>query len=736
MAKLQDLIEQEDEWAALPRPSGVPRIEVTAPPANPVMAIAPGYGAAYADGSQGTGVTALDKLLGLGGQERFQLWPERMVRSALTLPGDVKSGAVTLPPIGMRREDVTDNPRPAGMTVSAQPQDEVFERVQDLTNLAMGGSIPFAKPGALGSGGGKPIYMVPALKYEGKIYKGKPGENHGMLLERNKIPFDAVDTPRLDEGFVDSKGNYLSRGEAQFQGWKDGSLMKGTPADSHNLIYPKGLKLRSGLGDEGKLPAAAPLGQIAKDAPTWYSPLENAVRTAKIEKATPDQWLGTINNMPGVKQEELAWLGVPEFLASKKGQQVSKQELQDYINSHRVEVNDVQKSDNGVGYWEIPVGEVNKWVAPGAQGWQVRAVDQPNNRPPRFLVYGPDGKKMGDYGNLESAQGAVSRLLNKDSAVAYSDYQLPGGTNYNELLLTLPARKDPVKEARYQDLIKKNDEKPLPENEMKELNEIIEEAGGYNSPHWDEPNVLAHVRFNDRTINGKKTLFLEEVQSDWHQAGRKKGYLPSERELAKKDPAIVAGVMEGLGNSKIPDAPFKKTWPELALKRMIRYAAENGYDAIAWTPGEVQAKRWSGTGEEGHKKFYDEILVNAANKLAKQHGGKVGIEKMNAGESVKKNSTYGSDGLPKKTADEIGIHYLELPESMRDTAMRRGMPLFSGGNILIPVPNKDEKTANQGKINKDEIEFRRDFNDAQPLTSTILPPRMQDYPPNSPRRRL
>ena len=39
----------------------------------------------------------------------------------------------------------------------------------------------------------------------------------------------------------------------------------------------------------------------------------------------------------------------------------------------------------------------------------------------------------------------------------------------------------------------------------------------------------------------------------------------------------------------IPAAPFEKNWHELAMKRMLRYAAENGYDAIAWTKGDQQA---------------------------------------------------------------------------------------------------------------------------------------------------
>ena len=36
------------------------------------------------------------------------------------------------------------------------------------------------------------------------------------------------------------------------------------------------------------------------------------------------------------------------------------------------------------------------------------------------------------------------------------------------------------------------------------------------------PNVLAHLRTNERNIGGKKTLFVEEAQSDWLQVARKR----------------------------------------------------------------------------------------------------------------------------------------------------------------------------------------------------------------------
>ncbi|MEX2517533.1 MAG: hypothetical protein WD572_11620, partial [Gammaproteobacteria bacterium] len=45
----------------------------------------------------------------------------------------------------------------------------------------------------------------------------------------------------------------------------------------------------------------------------------------------------------------------------------------------------------------------------------------------------------------------------------------------------------------------------------------------------------------------------------------------------------------------LPNAPFvgkTQSWSLLAMKRMLRYAAENGFDSVAWTTGEQQAERY------------------------------------------------------------------------------------------------------------------------------------------------
>jgi GNAT superfamily N-acetyltransferase len=157
----------------------------------------------------------------------------------------------------------------------------------------------------------------------------------------------------------------------------------------------------------------------------------------------------------------------------------------------------------------------------------------------------------------------------------------------------------------------------------------LPDGGGFSyDTHFSQENVLAHVRVSDRTDSeGRKLLMIEELQSDWHQQGREKGYKdkPAAIEQAKKfygltDEAwtnlpeqerqgYLQTVTSGFGRAgealsrAVPDAPYKATdaWSALAMKRMLRMAVEQGYDAIAWTPGQVHVDRW-GTDQVGWTK--------------------------------------------------------------------------------------------------------------------------------------
>lgn len=121
-----------------------------------------------------------------------------------------------------------------------------------------------------------------------------------------------------------------------------------------------------------------------------------------------------------------------------------------------------------------------------------------------------------------------------------------------------------------------------------------------------------------------RVLIIDEIQSKRHQEGREKGYkdmdahisaldafqsfnkemhekygqntIPADwgeadrirfNELRDAEDATAKNIGKG-----IPTAPFEKNWHELAMKRMLRLAAEEGYDYVAWTTGAQQAERY------------------------------------------------------------------------------------------------------------------------------------------------
>lgn len=167
-----------------------------------------------------------------------------------------------------------------------------------------------------------------------------------------------------------------------------------------------------------------------------------------------------------------------------------------------------------------------------------------------------------------------------------------------------------------------------------EFDELLDEAK-------DNMNAYYQNHPKEQKKGEQKILVIDEIQSKRHQDGREKGYLDIveedrlKNEYLQAEGAVIAyrkslhekypemgdiARLKNIGTSEeyaqhteltrlsiaaeralieyrnkhgVPDAPFEKNWHELAMKRMLRYAAENGYDKIAWTTGEQQAERYN-----------------------------------------------------------------------------------------------------------------------------------------------
>lgn len=330
----------------------------------------------------------------------------------------------------------------------------------------------------------------------------------------------------------------------------------------------------------------------------FYSELARQVDYLKMNAAPAKGWKDTIKGLAAkgvVKPAEIEATGLNEWLDIQEGK-VTKQQVQDFL------------AQNGVRVEEVVLGQKD----PG----EVR-FDELNER----LI--GNGEPLTDAERSEYNQ--LVENLPPNIGTKFSQYQLPGGENYRELLLTLPSR-----DSTTNDVAKAMFGKGFQDLTAAETDAVIErmrrDAPGavpdFRSSHFDQPNILAHIRFNERTdADGKRVLFIEEIQSDWAQKGKKEGFdgakSPlSAAELARLRELDPAGGREPPLNAEeraeraalierrnsehrsnlVPSAPFvgkTDAWVALSMKRMIRYAAENGFDRVAWTNGEQQVTRYT-----------------------------------------------------------------------------------------------------------------------------------------------
>jgi len=389
----------------------------------------------------------------------------------------------------------------------------------------------------------------------------------------------------------------------------------------------------------------APTPSVPRSDIGFYSQLEAAVQPLQ-NKGTGQQYLAQIQKSAGVKPEEIQWTGLDTFLRGK--QSVTKADIQDYLNANRVDVREVRlgrpETINTQSKYATP--EVMRIVTQNAgmaDNATLLALDNDYAAYKEITTRFPELGDNPDWAEvvLNDVTGTFGNLPNLPK---YANWQLPGGENYREILLTLPAKNpefDPADLSRLTELSNKT----RTDAETAEYRALAsrydaslrgETTPEYRSSHFDQPNILAHMRVNDRVVDGKKTLFIEEIQSDWHQAGRKKGYqrgkdlTPEQIDLKfieskippGADPSVYPGYYEAFDKNTgqflgrhsgflnreqamrdaimsanqfqtgVPNAPFKTSWHELTLKRAIQEASEKGYDKIAFTTGKTQAERY------------------------------------------------------------------------------------------------------------------------------------------------
>lgn len=453
-------------------------------------------------------------------------------------------------------------------------------------------------------------------------------------------------------------------------------------------------------------------------ADTFYSQMAKVIDAIKQEKIGAASVVSYLKGR-GVKDEEIKWSGIEDWLSGKKS--VTKAELQEFVAGSMLQIEEqelgetIKYTDEQKARLDSIEAETHKMWDEVHELWGKLFVGEDiydliltyNNT---YYLAQKIEKMLDKKGLLGTAEGSRLLQLVQDinmmeimvddivksakengQLAKWSDYKLDGGENYREITFKMP-------NSTY-------------------ANQAMRTHWGYGAE-----GVIAHARIQDFLTDGKKMLFIEEIQSDWHNEGNSRGYesklSPNEQKtvmdlndkrtqkfnelsdvleeiritaenaekqnldahqqveltaslwekahkLRDEERALKAEVEKIEGTGNVPDAPFRSTYHEFVLKNLLRIAAEQGYDTIGWTTGKTQEERWSSNYAEAYRIEYDQEIPKFLNKYGKKWGAKVGraqIGKVDGG-------WYEVDGT--------AIWAMPITDDMRESVLYEGQPIYS-----------------------------------------------------------
>ncbi len=481
----------------------------------------------------------------------------------------------------------------------------------------------------------------------------------------------------------------------------------------------------------------------------FVSNAQRAVEGIKQEKATPEQWLAMLKKNGGLKAGEEAWMGLSEWLENNESKSLTKQEVLDFVNENTIKIEEVRYSQFGSGM----MNEASKKLEAETKeiGWDAMQEKYPGIED--FFEY-YNGEVLWSESTVSEGEYEDFILDNKivdanpaDNAINEhrESYTTEGLERKREIALVVPTIE--------------------PYNQSDEIH--FGDAG--------EGRAVAWVRFGETTDSeGNRVLVIDEIQSKRHQDGREKGYrgvglakevLAAEEEVRKTNRELTAYreplkekynfkelggsmferlknfdamlseeeriTMDALGQARneaekrlqelrgqergIPSAPFEKNWYELAMKRMLRLAAEEGFDKVAWTTGEQQAERYNiakvvshieceKVGKNGNKSFSmgldykfivdpNGIVVNSKDEyIGKSIADIVGKPLANKMLEMQEGDTISGDGLRIGGEGMKGFYDKMLPSFVQKYTKKWGakvgtveMPSLEQNNVMHSV---------------------------------------------------
>ncbi|MDD5712807.1 MAG: hypothetical protein PHY31_08655, partial [Smithellaceae bacterium] len=393
-------------------------------------------------------------------------------------------------------------------------------------------------------------------------------------------------------------------------------------------------------------------------------PLDQLVKMLKGNGVTDAEIDNLLGNFETVGEDARGWSGT-----------VTKQQVMDEIKANSVDFRDVVLGGPKEGVTIFKASDVENlpneysryfYVAVNdATGEIEGGANQYSDLLPlaHFSQYTEPGAVPGSYREMfvtASDRGKPREISfpTEEEALAYADKHPEGNfrlTNnlpiYEDLPISIRSTIDEYYRGRITrqqvlSILKENGLEEIAGGRYKRIGEgkftLVEnkEWEDGHTAYSDIQNPIVRIRFNERDADGKRILFVEEIQG------------PSDA-----------------NQQEMPEYLRKRIY-DIGVKRVLALAKEQGFDGVAWTTGEMQAERYD------LSKHVDEIdVIREDEETWGVVARKDGEEKISQG------------GIPTAKLDEfvgkdLARKILEANFAVGDADAYSGLDLKVGGEGL------------------------------------------------------
>lgn len=264
----------------------------------------------------------------------------------------------------------------------------------------------------------------------------------GLALQALPMAAPAVSGAKAVGKFVAPKAGQLAENYMQSMGMMPGIVSKEGGGLLGDVAAVAKVPNINEAEVSGLLSPAMPIKPMAEVSPLgFYSAVEQQALNIPRKSGTGASFINDLMKGQDVKKYEIEAMGLDEFLQGKPN--ITRQEVQDFIAGNRIDVQEKMLGGN-----QAPSQDLLSWMNSrnimtprNPEGWQELSQKLESYAQQHQKAQGaPEASQR--YFTLSEEAGRISEGLDAGGSAAgatkYDKYQLPGGENYREILLTTP----------------------------------------------------------------------------------------------------------------------------------------------------------------------------------------------------------------------------------------------------------------------------------------------------------